>query len=115
MEADNYEEKAVEFLKLKGYKILNRNFRTKFGEIDIIAKDKKYTVFVEVKGRSSNYKVSGLEAVDFYKKNKIKKASLFYSIKIPDGYFRFDVLEIIRYKDFYQYNLIKNAFTLDEL
>jgi len=48
-----YENKAVEFLKINGYKIIKRNFRSRFGEIDIIARDNDYICFVEVKMRSA--------------------------------------------------------------
>lgn len=46
-----YENKAVLFLQEKGFQILERNFYTRFGEIDIIAMDRDYLVFVEVKYR----------------------------------------------------------------
>ena len=45
---DNGEDVACEFLKKQGYKILSRNYRIRGGEIDIIAQDKEYLVFVEV-------------------------------------------------------------------
>ena len=105
-----YEDKAVSYLKIKGYVILKRNFRSPFGEIDIIAKDKNYTCFVEVKARNCNYLVSGKEAIDFRKIEKIKKTALFYASDNLNRFFRFDVLEIIQNKDFRQYNLIKGAF-----
>jgi putative endonuclease len=109
-----YEEKAVEFLKLKGYKILERNFRSRWGEIDIIARDNDYIAFIEVKARSVDYLVSGMEAIDARKRKKIIKTALFYSVARQDSAFRFDVLEIIHYHDFYRYNLIKGAFSLDD-
>lgn len=72
------EQRAAEFLKEKGYKILGTNFSNKIGEIDIIAKDKEFVVFVEVKARSS--KAFGLpsEAVNFHKQQKIRKVALSY-------------------------------------
>lgn len=109
-----YEECAVTFLTLKGYRVLKRNFKSSFGEIDIIAQDKKAIVFVEVKARSSDYRVSGLEAVDRRKREKLRKTALVYTKTNPDGFFRFDVLEIIQGRSFRQYNLIKAAFTMDE-
>jgi putative endonuclease len=105
-----YEEKAVEFLKLIGYRTLKRNFRSRFGEIDIIAKDKGYTVFIEVKARSGNYLVSGKEAVTAVKIEKLKKAALYYASKDLNRLFRFDVLEIIQGNSWRKYNLIKAAF-----
>jgi putative endonuclease len=109
-----YEDKAEDYLKLKGYGILKRNFRSPYGEIDIIAKDKNYICFVEVKARNCNYLVSGKEAVDFRKIEKIKKTALFYASGNLDRFFRFDVLEIIQGKDFREYNLIKGAFDVSE-
>jgi len=109
-----YENKAEEYLKLKGYVIVKRNFHSPYGEIDIIAKDKKYTCFIEVKARNYNYLVSGKEAIDFRKIEKIRKTALFYASDNLDRFFRFDVLEIIQNKDFRQYNLIKGAFDVSE-
>jgi len=109
-----YEDKAANYLKLKGYSILKRNFRSPFGEIDIIATDKGYICFIEVKARNYNYLVSGKEAIDFRKIEKIKKTALFYASGNLDRLFRFDVLEIIQGKDFREYNLIKGAFDVSE-
>lgn len=66
------EEIAVRFLRSNGYSILERNYRTRSGEIDIIARKKKDIVFVEVKSRTSDSFGSPLEAV-----NKKKIARLF--------------------------------------
>ncbi|MFH1503992.1 MAG: YraN family protein [Candidatus Omnitrophota bacterium] len=109
-----YEGEAVKFLKSKGYKILKRNFRSWFGEIDIIARDKQFTSFVEVKMRYYKAEYLPREAVDKKKRDKIRKTALFYSAKNPKGFFRFDVLEIIQKKDILYYNLIKDAFNMDE-
>ena len=58
------EVKAAEFLKKKGYKIIKTNYKTYCGEIDIIANDGEYTVFVEVKTRTSDEFGAPAEAVD---------------------------------------------------
>ena len=68
---DMGEKKAVKFLKKKGYRILETNFKTKFGEIDIIAKKEGCICFVEVKTRSSDNFGEPREAVNFYKQQKI--------------------------------------------
>jgi putative endonuclease len=47
------EDKAVQFLKVKGYSILHRNYRTRFGELDIVCQDQHSLVFIEVKTRTS--------------------------------------------------------------
>lgn len=77
------EDYAVKLLKRKGYKILERNFRAKFGEIDIVAKDGDTLVFVEVKTRWS--KKFGLpeEAVTPKKLSKIKRTGEYYSLTHP--------------------------------
>jgi len=109
-----YETKAADFLKQKGYKVIQRNFRTGAGEIDIIAQDKDFVAFVEVKARHLDPMISGLEAVTFKKRARIKKAALAYTQTLPETNFRFDVLEVIYGKDWLEYNLIKDAFGMDD-
>lgn len=111
---DFYEIKADEFLRLKGYKILERNFRSHFGEIDIIARDGEFISFIEVKGRNKGYLVSPKEAVNKVKRDKIRKTALFYSAKHNNDFFRFDVLDIVQGCNWRQYDLVKNAFLYDE-
>ena len=77
----SYEIKAEEYLIKKGYKILERNFRNRSGEIDIIAKDGEYFCFVEVKYRTTNDFGSPLEAVDYRKQNQIRKVAMYYLMK----------------------------------
>lgn len=91
----SYEAKAAAFLQEKGLQILERNFRCRTGEVDLIAKDGKYLVFVEVKYR--RYEISGgpLDAVDRHKQRMICKVAEYYllthghSFDIPC---RFDVI-----------------------
>jgi putative endonuclease len=109
-----YEEKACEYLRLKGYRILERNFRSRFGEIDIVARDKNFISFVEVKARDRGYLVSGKESVDKAKITKLKKTALFYASRNLDSLFRFDVLEIIQGNCWRQYDLIKGAFDFND-
>ncbi|AEH51149.1 YraN family protein [Pseudothermotoga thermarum] len=88
------ERLAVEFLKKKGFKIIEKNYRTRFGEIDIIARYKKYLVFVEVKSGKSEYLPR--TKVDERKLRKIEMAANDYLKKHPlevEGY-RIDVVEI---------------------
>lgn len=68
------EDYAVSLLEQKGYQIIERNYHSRYGEIDIIAQNGKYIVFAEVKTRDENYQVSPLEAVTpgKQKKNFIK-------------------------------------------
>lgn len=74
----DYEEKAVFYLTSKGYEILERNYRINKGEIDIVARDGKYIVFVEVKYRSNAYSGYAEEAVDMRKQRQISDVSIFY-------------------------------------
>lgn len=90
---------AVEYLRNKGYFIIQTNYRVRQAEIDIIARDGSCIVFVEVKYRSTDALGNPLEAVDLGKQKKISKAALFYMCnnKIsPDNTpIRFDVVGIL--------------------
>ena len=77
----SYELKAENYLREKGYKILETNFRNRSGEIDIIAKDGEYFCFVEVKYRTTNDYGNPLEAVTVHKQNQIRKVALYYLMK----------------------------------
>lgn len=91
------ENAASEHLKNNGYSILQRNFRTRYGEIDIIAKEGKSLVFVEVKARRGRNFGLPREAVDFYKQSRIKNvASLYVAMKkMNEENIRFDVVEVM--------------------
>lgn len=91
-----YEELAAEYLEEKGYVILERNFRCRSGEIDLIASIQDQIVFVEVKYRSVNGKGSPEEAVDRRKQRTISRCALFYLTRHPDvkQQVRFDVIAI---------------------
>lgn len=104
-----YEQIAAEYLEKKGYRILKRNFYTRFGEIDIIARDKAYLVFVEVKYRKEQKGGHPLEVVDIRKQIKLKKAAQFYLLRYGLGEnipCRFDVIGILKKEIFH----IENAF-----
>ncbi len=93
---DRGEAMAVKKLKRMGYKIVERNFAAKCGEIDIIALDGEYIVFVEVRVRNNSSYGSGAETVDVYKQKKIIKTAMYYlqandALDMPA---RFDVVSI---------------------
>ena len=67
---------AVSFCRKKGYRILEKNYRTVFGEIDIIARDGEMIVFIEVKTRTDDTFGYPFEAVDARKREKIRKVAL---------------------------------------
>ncbi|MCL4418532.1 YraN family protein [Patescibacteria group bacterium] len=90
------EEKACRFLQKEGYKIIERNFRIGYGEIDIIAIDKDCLVFVEVKTRTSDKFGTPLEAITPWKiKSLIKTAQLYKTLnpKLPEG-LRIDAISV---------------------
>ena len=90
------EDFAADYLEKEGYTILERNYATKLGEIDIIAQKDNFIAFVEVKARSEDCMYAPREAVTFSKQQKICKAAMLY--KMRKGFNarpRFDVFEII--------------------
>ncbi len=90
------EDYAVKILKKNKYKIEERNFTVRGGEIDIIAKDGEYLVFVEVKLRKSTDFGRPSEFVGLKKREHLRKTALLYMKKTEyDGPYRFDVIEIV--------------------
>ena len=86
---------AAEFLRNKRYKILAAGYHSRFGEIDLIAANRKYLVFVEVKLRKSADFAEAMEYVDSRKQNKIRAtASMYLSVNPTKLQPRFDVIEI---------------------
>ncbi len=102
------ETRAVNFLKKKGFLILERNYKTPLGEIDIIAKDNEIIVFVEVKTRSSEEYGLPCEAVNRKKQEKYYRTATQYLQKERkmESQCRFDIIEI----ENGQINHIFNAF-----
>ena len=105
------EDLAVSFCRKKGYKVLEKNYRTTFGEIDIIAKDGDGLVFIEVKTRTDNSFGYPFEAVNSRKREKIRRVALCFMKKyrqeVPA---RFDVLSIIIQEGKKRVEHIKDAF-----
>lgn len=90
------ENAAVKYLKKQKYKILERNFRTKFGEVDIIAEDGEIIVFAEVKQRKDERFARAAEAVNAEKQFRIKRMALYYAAKYRiTRNMRYDVIEVI--------------------
>ena len=92
----DYERAAGFYLEQEGWKILEYNYRTRNGEIDIVARDGEYLVFCEVKYRSDGKKGSPLEAVDARKQQRFRRAALYYLTEHgkSDVPCRFDVIGI---------------------
>ncbi len=107
------ENLSLNFLINKGYKILERNYRTRYGEIDIIAQDKNEVVFVEVKLRHTSDFGMPSESVTTKKQNHIIKSALQY-LKAKNLYnknIRFDVVAIGPEQD--KVEIIRSAFNAD--
>jgi putative endonuclease len=90
------ESLACDFLARKGFKILERNYRARAGEIDIIARKRDLVCFVEVKTRRSERRGRGVHAVTAAKLRKIAAAARVYVMKTRPGgmRYRFDVVEV---------------------
>lgn len=91
------ESLAARFLEDKGHRILEKNFKNKIGEIDLITKDGKTVCFVEVKSRRSLSRGTPQESVHFYKQRKIIQVALSYlkyRFGTVDILSRFDVVSI---------------------
>jgi putative endonuclease len=100
---------AKEYLENQGYKVLNMNYYTRFGEIDIIAREDSYLVFIEVKSRKTLGSGHPLEAITALKMKKIISSANYYiySNKISTSEkIRFDVVSIVGK----EINILKNAF-----
>ena len=86
---------AEQYLKSQGFVLLSRNYRTPFGEADLIVSNGEETVFVEVKTRSSSAFGTPREAVDHHKQERYRKIALYYGSQThaePNA--RFDVIEV---------------------
>lgn len=104
-----YEAMAAAYLETRGYEILEQNYRDRFGEIDIIARDGKFLVFLEVKYRKDLRMGHPLEAVDYRKQQRIRNTARRYLYcRYPNQVLpcRFDVVAILGQ----EIRLIQNAF-----
>mgnify|MGYP000862664561 FL=1 len=105
---------AAAYLRKKGYRILEQNYSTRSGEIDIIAENGETLVFVEVKTRSSLRYGTPAEAVNFRKRNKIIQTASWYLRQRHMEYrpCRFDVIEIYATGGLWTVRQIEGAFEL---
>ena len=112
------EQLAADYLARDGFSILERNFRSgRFGEVDIIAAEKEYICFIEVKTRTGNLFGTPAEAVGYTKRQKIRSLAWSYikSRNLGEQNMRFDIVEvmgkIVNDKFVLQdINLIRSAF-----
>jgi len=108
------EELALRFLKKRGYRVLDRNYVCKMGEMDIIATEKDTLVFVEVKTRTSTTFGPPQLAVNPKKQSQMSKVALNFlkEKKLEDAKARFDVVAILFGQEGAEIELIKDAFEL---
>jgi putative endonuclease len=108
------ERVAEQYLKNKGYKLVERNYRCPVGELDLIVLDRRVVVFVEVKTRSGRGYGSPLEAVEFRKQRKMIQAAQYFlsAKKLHQRDARFDVVGISWPGRDPEVEHIENAFEL---
>ncbi len=106
------EESAIKALKKQGYKILERNHTTRFGEIDIIAEEGGYLVFVEVKKRNTGTFGDALAAITRVKQQHMVRSALWYMKKHKcfDRHVRFDAVGL----DGGEVKIVKSAFMVED-
>lgn len=92
------EKVAVLYLKEKGFRVIERNFRTKrWGELDVVTIYGDILVFVEVKTRTSKRYGEPYEALNFYKKRSLRRAARYYKLARPETpeRLRFDLVSVL--------------------
>lgn len=107
------EDLAVRYLKKKGYKVIERNYRCQWGEIDLIAREGDTLIFVEIKSRSSSGFGLPQDAVNRFKQNKLIEVARAYLAErrlTDDITMRFDVVAVQLTPSGPEMELIKDAF-----
>ena len=106
------EDLACEELQRRGYAILDRRFRTRCGELDIVARDGPVLVFVEVRTRSGGNFGHPLESVTWQKRHRVSRMAAAYLCqkRLPDVACRFDVVGVTAAGDGFNIEVVRNAF-----
>lgn len=106
------EERAVEYLRARGYSVIERNFRCRVGEIDIVARDGDTLVFVEVRTRTDGRRGTALEAVTPAKQRRVAQVAEVYLTmrRLHAAVCRFDVVGITGER----VELVRDAFRLGQ-
>jgi putative endonuclease len=107
------EQIAADYLESLGYEIVCRNYRCRYGEIDLICMDGPVWSFVEVKTRKSFQYGDGLQAITVHKRRNMTRVALYFlnQSDLPDAASRFDVVAIdCRSAVDYRIFLVRNAF-----
>jgi putative endonuclease len=108
------EKIALTFLTNKGLSELKTNYRSKYGEIDLIMNDIDTVVFIEVRYRSNTKFIDPIETIDKNKVQRIITTSQIYLQEFPehDKLYRFDIITLTGNINLPQINWVKNAFTV---
>ncbi len=106
------EKLAAQYYEKMGFSIIRRNFRSRQGEIDVIAQKGNLIVFIEVKARAANSIAAPYEFVDYRKQKKIILAAKYFLAQTKDSgsFLRFDVVSIVKQGDEYKLECIESAF-----
>ena len=110
------EKRVAVFLRKRGFNVIKRNYQCRYGEIDIIAENEEYILFVEVKTRKENSLISGMDAVNGHKQSRITLAAQDYITKTYcQKQPRFDVAEVTVFEKEdktpgYSLKYLENAF-----
>ena len=107
---------ACRELERRGYIILDRRFRTRCGEIDIVARDGGVLVFVEVRTRSSGSFGTPFESVNWKKQQRLCRmaASYLFLRRVADVACRFDVVAVVEHSGRRTIELVKGAFDMQQ-
>jgi putative endonuclease len=107
------EQLACHHLEQQGLRLLTTNYRSRYGEIDLIMRDRDTIVFVEVRSRKQGNLVDSLASIDRHKQRKLIRTAQFYLLVNPTlakQPARFDVIAITQQTDVAQIDWIKDAF-----
>jgi putative endonuclease len=109
------EDLACDELRRLGYAILDRRFRTRCGELDIVARDGEVFVFVEVKARSSSNFGIPFESVTWQKRQRLSAMAESYLFlkRLKGVACRFDVVSILEHRTGHTVELVRGAFDLE--
>ncbi len=109
------ENAVAKYVKRKGFKVVAKNLTTPFGELDLIATDGEYVVFIEVKTRSNASYGAPSEAVDYIKRKHMIASAKHYlqTTEKTESYSRFDVAEVFCNNGKYEINYIEDAFYVE--
>lgn len=109
------EDAASRWLRGQGYTILERNFMTKVGEIDVVAHDGETLCFIEIKARTSDRYGLAISAISRTKKRRLARAAAVYLLRNPtESPCRFDVLGMDRAVEGWSFTLVRDAFSVDD-